>query len=51
MTNEEFLAELEALDIGEVNERIASGVYLQPWKGLAQGRVERKEAAMSLARR
>ena len=47
MTSEEFLAELDALDIGVVKERIASGAYLQPWKGLAQGWVERKEAALS----
>jgi hypothetical protein len=47
MTNEELLAELETLDIGVVKERIASGAYLQPWKGLAQGWVERNEAALS----
>jgi hypothetical protein len=47
MTNEELLAELETLDIGVVKERIASGAYLQPWKRLAQGWVERNEAALS----
>ncbi|MFY9835973.1 MAG: hypothetical protein WAK55_05800 [Xanthobacteraceae bacterium] len=47
MTNEELLAELDALDIGVIKERIASGAYLQPWKGLAQGYVERKEAAVA----
>ena len=45
MTSEEFLAELETLDVGVVKERIASGVYLRPWKGLAQGWVEHKEAS------
>ena len=30
-----------------VKQRIASGVYLRPWKGLAQGWVERKEAIAS----
>ena len=44
MTSEEFLAELGTLDVGVVKERIASGVYLRPWKGLAQGWVEHKEA-------
>jgi hypothetical protein len=47
MTNEELLAELETLDIGTVKERIASGAYLQPWKGLAQGWVDRKEASLA----
>ena len=44
MTSEEFLAELDTLDVGVVKERIASGVYLRPWKSLAQGWVEHKEA-------
>jgi hypothetical protein len=43
-TNEEFLAELESLSVGEVKERIAT-VYLRPWRDLAQGWVDRKEAA------
>jgi hypothetical protein len=47
MTSEEFLAEVDTLDIGVVKERIASGVYLRPWKGLAQGWVEHKEAIAS----
>jgi hypothetical protein len=47
MTSEEFLAELEALDVGVVKQRIASGVYLRPWKELAQGWVEHKEAIAS----
>ena len=44
MTTEKFLAELDTLDVGVVKERIASGVYLRPWKSLAQGWVEHKEA-------
>ena len=44
---EEFLAELDTLDVGVVKERIASGVYLRPWKSLAQGWVEHKEAIAS----
>jgi hypothetical protein len=47
MTNEEFLAELETLDVGVVKERIASDVYPQPWKGLARGWIDRKEAELS----
>lgn len=47
MTNEELLAELDKLDIGVIKERIASGAYLQPWKGLAQGYVDRREAEIS----
>jgi hypothetical protein len=47
MTSEEFLAELDTLDVGVVKERIASGVYLRPYKGLAQGWVEHKEAIAS----
>ena len=44
---EEFLAELDTLDVGVVKERIASGAYLRPWKSLAQGWVEHKEAIAS----
>jgi len=44
MTSEEFLAELDTLDVGVVKQRIASGVYLRPFKDLAQGWVEHKEA-------
>jgi hypothetical protein len=47
MTSEEFLAELDTLDVGVVKERIASGVYLRPYKSLAQGWVEHKEAIAS----
>jgi len=47
MTTEEFLAELEALDVGAVKERIATKVYLRPWSDIAQGWVDRKEAALS----
>jgi len=47
MTSEEFLAQLETLDVGVVKERIASGVYLRPFKSLAQGWVEHKEAIAS----
>jgi hypothetical protein len=47
MRSEEFLAELDTLDVGVVKERIASGVYLRPWKGLAQGWVEHKETIAS----
>jgi hypothetical protein len=47
MTSEEFLAELDTLDVGVVKQRIASGVYLKPYKGLAQGWVEHKEAIAS----
>ena len=47
MTTEEFLAELETLDVGVVKQRIASGGYLRPFKDLAQGWVEHKEAAAS----
>jgi hypothetical protein len=46
MTSEEFLAELDTLDVGEVKERIATKVYLRPWSDIAQGWVERKEAAL-----
>jgi hypothetical protein len=46
MTSEEFLAELDTLDVGVVKERIASGVYLRPFKDLAQGWVEQKEAGL-----
>jgi hypothetical protein len=47
MTSEEFLAELDTLDVGVVKERIASGVYLRPYRALAQGWVEHKEAIAS----
>ena len=47
MTSEEFLAELDTLDVGVVKQRIASGVYLRPYKALAQGWVEHKEAIAS----
>jgi len=47
MTSEEFLAELDTLDVGVVKPRIASGVYLRPFKDLAQGWVEHKEAEAS----
>ena len=46
MTSEEFLAELDTLDVGVVKERIASGVYLRPFKDLAQGWVGQKEAGL-----
>jgi len=45
MTTEEFLAELNTLDVGVAKQRIASGVYLRPFKELAQGWVEHKGAA------
>jgi hypothetical protein len=52
MTSEEFLAELDTLDVGVVKERIASGVYLRPYKGLAQGWVEQGgDSKRALARR
>jgi len=44
MTTEQFLAELDTLDVGVVKQWIASGVYLRPFKDLAQGWVEHKEA-------
>ena len=47
MTSEEFLAELDTLDVGVVKQRIASGVYLRPYKDLALGWVEHKEAVTS----
>jgi hypothetical protein len=47
MTSEEFLAELDTLDVGVVKQRIASGVYLRPWSAIAQGWVEHKEAIAS----
>jgi len=37
VTSEEFLAQLDTLDVGVVKQRIAAGVYLRPHKGLAQG--------------
>ena len=44
------------MDVGVVKQRIAAGVYLRPYKGLAQGWVEHKEAIarteeLALARR
>jgi hypothetical protein len=45
MTNEEFLAELESLGVGPVKERIATNVYMGGLRDIAQGWVERKEAA------
>ena len=47
MTSEEFLAELETLDVGVVKQRIASGAYLRPYRDLAQGWVKHKEAIAS----
>jgi|SRR5215469_9442200 len=47
MTSEEFLAELETLDVGVVKERIATKVYLRRWSDIAQGWVERKEAELA----
>src|SRR5215471_6859977 len=47
MTSEEFLAELETLDVGVVKQRLASGAYLRPYRHLAQGWVEHKEAIAS----
>jgi hypothetical protein len=47
MTNEELLAELETLDVSVVKQGIASGVYLEPLKGIAQVWVDRKEAELS----
>ena len=44
-TQEQFLAELEGLGVGEVKERIATKVYLDGLRDIAQGWVERKEAA------
>jgi hypothetical protein len=43
-TQEEFLAELESLGVGEVKERIVTNVYLGGLRYIAQGWVERKEA-------
>jgi hypothetical protein len=47
-TQEQFLAELERLGVGEVKERIATNVYLGGLRNIAQGWVERKEAASSM---
>jgi hypothetical protein len=43
MNTEEFLAELETIDVGVVKERIATKVYLRPWSDIAQGWVERRD--------
>ncbi len=40
-----FVAELEKVGIGEVRQRIVTGFYGDPWKNIAQGWVERKEAS------
>jgi hypothetical protein len=44
-TQEQFLAELESLGVGPVKERIATKVNLGGLANVAQGWVERKEAA------
>jgi len=54
-THEQFLAKLEALGVGAVKERIARNQYPSEFRNVAQGWVERKEAAsnadqLSLAR-
>ncbi|MGA8612473.1 MAG: hypothetical protein WB760_12265 [Xanthobacteraceae bacterium] len=46
-TQEAFLAELESLGVGAVKERIATNVYLGGLKNIAQGWVDRQEAASS----
>jgi hypothetical protein len=43
-TQDQFLAELESLGVGEVKERIATNVYLGGLRNIAQGWVDRKEA-------
>ena len=43
-----FVAELEMLGVGVVKQRIVTGFY--PWKNIAQGWVERKEASSSAQR-
>jgi hypothetical protein len=55
-THEQFLAELESLGVGVVKERIATNAYSGGLRNIAQGWVERKEAAsnteqLALARR
>jgi hypothetical protein len=44
-TQQEFLAELESLGVGAVKERIATKVYLGGLRDIAQGWVDRQEAA------
>jgi hypothetical protein len=44
-TQEEFLAELESAGVGAVKERIATNVYLGGLRNIAEGWVEREEAA------
>ena len=53
--HEQFLAKLEALGVGAVKKRIAANQYPGEFRNVAQGWVERKEAAsnadqLSLAR-
>jgi hypothetical protein len=47
-TQEEFMAELESLGIGRVKERIATKVYLGGSRDIAQGWVDRQEAASNV---
>ena len=54
-THQQFLAKLEALGVGAVKRRIAANQYPSEFRNVAQGWVERKEAAanaeqLSLAR-
>jgi len=54
-THEQFLAKLETLGVSAVKERIARNQYPREFRNVAQGWVERKEAAsnaeqLSLAR-
>jgi hypothetical protein len=42
-----FVAQLEKLGVGEVKQRLVTGSYAGPWKNIAQGWVERKEAGSS----
>jgi hypothetical protein len=42
-----FVAELEMLGVGVVKQRTVTGFYADPWKNIAQGWVERKEASSS----
>jgi hypothetical protein len=46
-TQEEFSAELEGLGVGEVKERIARNLFPGGLRDIAQGWVDRKEAASS----
>jgi hypothetical protein len=46
-THQQFLAKLEALGVGAVKERIATNQYPSEFRNVAQGWVERKEAAAS----